>query len=163
MISSTRRKERLSLAYLAAIAAKAGVEFNETVVDEDDIDGQFRSYEGVRGQIDFQAKGYGCKSFAKSMTEFDYDLKAKNYNGLVRNTINPRLLIVVVFPSKESNWIDQSERRLRISRCAYWLSLRGLPETSNSATVRVKIPRKNVLNELGLKNLLKTVNAGKMP
>lgn len=163
MISPTRRKERLSLAYLAAIAAKAGVEFNETIVDEDDIDGHFKSYDGVRGQIDFQAKGYGRKKLATTATDFEYDLKAKNYNGLVQNTINPRLLVVVVFPTKESSWIRQNERCLRISRCAYWLSLRGLPETTNSATVRVKIPRANILNELGLNKLLQIVNAGQMP
>ncbi|MFM5980640.1 MAG: DUF4365 domain-containing protein, partial [Sphaerospermopsis kisseleviana] len=49
---------------------------------------------------------------------------------------------------------DDSETELCLRRCAYWVSLRGQPQTQNTETVTVYIPRKNVFTVDALKNLM---------
>lgn len=39
--------------------------------------------------------------------------------------------------------VVQSEAELSIGHCAYWVSLRGMPETQNATTVSIELPRSN--------------------
>ncbi|MFM6039134.1 MAG: DUF4365 domain-containing protein [Sphaerospermopsis kisseleviana] len=55
---------------------------------------------------------------------------------------------------------DDSETELCLRRCAYWVSLRGQPQTQNTETVTVYIPRKNVFTVDALKNLMQTIQTG---
>ena len=96
------------------------------------------------------------KATAQDVLEEDgvhFELKLKNYDELRdTNLLYPRLLIVVVLPGDDpAGWIPlQDEERLALSRCGYWLSLRGydphVPRTPTSkAKPTVVLPRKNIL------------------
>ena len=67
-------------------------------------------------------------------TEIVYDLKADAYDTLRRSTRNsPSILVLLDLPANRAEWIDHTEDRLEIRRCAYWLSLRGHPPTPRRA------------------------------
>lgn len=156
--SESTRKERFSLAYIHAVAARAGFEMVETHVDVDSVDGLLRSTAGRRPQIDFQAKA-SSQDILK-VDHLAYSLKLKNYEDLRAETVNPRILIVVLLPNDETEWMSHSEDELVLRRCGYWLSLRGQSATENSTNVTVKLPRTQLFDVDQLTGLMAKAHAG---
>ena len=154
----THRKERFSLAYIGAVAARAGFDLVEPRVDVDSIDGTLISHTGRRPRIEFQAKATACDVVdAEAVT---FPLSVKNYDELRAEVIIPRLLILVVLPEREEDWLTHSEDSLILRHCGYWLSLAGEPERGNTATVTVKIPRHQRFDPIALDALMHKANQG---
>lgn len=160
MMDHSQCMEQYSLVYINAVAFLASYNVGSTYVDDDSIDGSFVSREGRRPRIEFQAKALSGDQLPENDMDFPFDLKIKNYNDLCAETIVPRLLIVVLVPKDCNDWADQNESELVLRRCGYWVSLLGQPETSNTTTVRVKIPRANILSPENLKLLMDKVDRG---
>ena len=150
--SSNTSKERFSLAYIQAVAARAGYEALETKPDIDSVDGLLRSTVGKRPQIDFQAKASSRDILQSSHVA--YPLKMKNYEDLRAETVIPRILIVVLLPDDEAEWMTHSEEELVMRRCGYWLSLRGAPTVQNTSQATVKLPRLQLVNVTQLRQLM---------
>jgi len=110
--------------------------------------------------IDVQVKSTSRSMMAEQYIH--YDLKVKNYNELrVEQYGSPRILIVVVVPDDPGSWLDQSEELLVLRNCAaYWMSLRGAPETTNTSSIRVDVPRANLLTTESLAGLLHVISEG---
>jgi hypothetical protein len=153
----TTKIERLSLAYVAAVAAKAGYELIESTVDYDSVDGELRSASGLRPRIEFQAKG-STRSLLKD-EHIAYPLSRKNYDDLRIETLTPRLLFVVLMPDVEDNWLSHSEDELVVRHCGYWLSLRGSAEVDQT-NITVHIPRSQVLRPDQLAELMAKAEKG---
>jgi Domain of unknown function (DUF4365) len=84
-----------------------------------------------------------------------YDLEVRAYNILRQENVGrPRILVVLVLPENESEWMSQTEESLIIRRCAYWTSLRGAEPTTAHTTVRIMIPRTNVFSVQSLELLM---------
>lgn len=152
------RKERLSLAYIHAVAARAGFQVLEPKVDFDSVDGILRSTTGKRPQIEFQAQ---CTS--QDLLKADhlaYPLKLKNYEELRAERVNPIILIVVLLPEQEADWLSHSEDELVMRRCGYWLSLYGEPAVSNTSQVTVKLPRTQMFGVEQLSQLMARAETG---
>lgn len=76
-----------------------------------------------------------------------HDLEVRAYNLLRQENANrPRILVLLVLPEDESEWLTQSEDALMLRRCAYWASLRGAEASTAHTTVRIMIPRANVFS-----------------
>jgi Domain of unknown function (DUF4365) len=73
---------------------------------------------------------------------------------------DPLLLIIILVPEKVENWLQQSETELFLKRCAYWVSLRGQPESANQTTVTVYIPRTNIFSVDALRTLMQQIATG---
>lgn len=144
MIDLNDRKSLLSLAYIAAVAARAGYQIVEPRIDKDSVDGILMGDEGRRPRIEFQAKAT-ARGILKT-AHLAYPLPLKNYNDLRADTIVPRLLIVVVVPQQEKVWLHQSEKELRLRRCGYWISLAGMANVQNAFSVTVDVPRANLFD-----------------
>jgi Domain of unknown function (DUF4365) len=87
-----------------------------------------------------------------------YDLAVANYNDLrMEEAGTPRILVLLVMPDDEERWIEQTEEMLLLRHCAYWVSLKGMPATSNTKTVRISVPRVNVFSVNGLRALMDKV------
>jgi hypothetical protein len=153
------RKERLSLAYVGVIAAHAGFKLVEPgPPDKDSIDGILLSDEGRRPRIEIQAKATSQGILRDEHVVFP--LPVKNYDDLRAETITPRLLVVLVLPGREPGWLLQTERELRLRRCGYWMSLSGQPPTTNTSTVTVRIPRRQVFGSAALRALMQRADQG---
>jgi hypothetical protein len=88
----------------------------------------------------------------------------RSYSGLIRTDYQvPRILVVVRVPADAAEWISHGEEQLVLRRCGYWLSLRGAALTTNSSTIRVQIPRTNVLDAAALGSLMRQVAEGVAP
>lgn len=164
LLDSDQKKEQFSHAYIHAITTAAGFSRFRYDTDTDSIDVGIAGQRGsgtVRSpRIDIQLKCTSSEDKGNA-DGFSYPLKVKNYNDLRdEHVLVPRILVVVTVPSDESTWLEHLEDHMVLRNCAYWLSLRGKPETTNTGTLRVNIPRKQKLNVTTLTSLMETVRNG---
>jgi Domain of unknown function (DUF4365) len=151
LLTKQHRQEALCGAYVRAIAAQAGLICSEPEYDYG-IDLCLRAirrrgsrFADVGGQLDLQLKSTTRARVNDS--EVRFDLETKTYDDLRETGDNvPRILVVLLMPPDESQWISQSPEELVLRRGAYWLSLEGYPPTTASKTVRITIPRSNVFS-----------------
>ncbi|WP_407890518.1 DUF4365 domain-containing protein [Scytonema sp. NUACC26] len=92
-----------------------------------------------------------------------YPLNLKNYNELKINALVPRILVVVLVPDKIIDWLKQTEDELCLRYCAYWVSLRGAPDTENTTNVTIEIPRSNQLTPDALQAIIQRISFGGLP
>lgn len=87
-----------------------------------------------------------------------YALKQKNDEDLRHTDYGvPRILVVVFAPEQVADWTAHTEQELTMRYCAYWVSLRGLPPSTNKHTTTVYLPRKNLFNVQGLEAIMDQV------
>jgi hypothetical protein len=151
LLTKQHRQEALCGAYVGAIAAQAGLICSEPEYDYG-IDLCLRAirrrgsrFADVGGQLDLKLKSTTRAYHNDSDVRFD--LETKTYDDL-RETGDdvPRILVVLLMPPDESQWIGQSPEELVLRRGPYWLSLKGYPPTKAGRTVRMTIPRSNVFS-----------------
>lgn len=152
------KKARFSLAYINAVAARAGYDVVEPKVDIDSVDGMLLTHYGRRPRLEFQAKATARDVVGDEFVTFP--LPMKNYDDLRMDVIVPRLLILVVLPERAEEWLSHSEEELILRHCGYWLSLAGQPERENTKTVTVHLPREQRFNPEALHTLMNQANRG---
>ncbi len=161
-MTDEHRMEQLSRAYAQAVAAVCGCTHARPETDYG-IDMTLRRVEQV-GRV-FRPVGRGLDIQLKSTTkatvtddEVVHDLEARAYNILRRSThAAPHYLVLFVMPPDPAEWIAQNEERLELRRCAYWLSLRRAPAVSNTASIRVRIPRGNQFTPAALTRIMEAI------
>ena len=154
-----QRKEQFSRAYVQAVAAVAGFTYAKHEVDDDSVDLQLAAssfHIALAPRVEMQIKCTGGDTLTG--THLIYDLKYKNYCDLQKETLVPRILVVVLVPKDISEWLSQDEVSLGMSRCGYWLCLQNQAEVTNQTKVRVKIPRGQVFNVSGLQEIMNKVS-----
>lgn len=96
--------------------------------------------------------------------DLHFPLPIKNYNDLrPTDVLVPRILIVVVTHASTAKWIEVSPPDSTIRECGYWLSLRGMPPTSNTTSVTVTIPLGNKFTPNSLTALMTGIANGVAP
>lgn len=160
------QKEQFSYAYVRAVAAVARVSVTKPEVDDDSIDLNFRTKTsgGLRRspQIDAQVKCTEIASF--SGQHLGFELKIKNYHELrPADVLVPRILIVVLVADQLTDWLTHSESEMAMRRCGYWVSLRNMPDTTNTSTITVQVPRTNHFTVGALEAMMQRVRDGQLP
>jgi hypothetical protein len=141
----SQQKEQFSIAYIRAVVAVAGYNITGVEVDDDSIDiglrgnrrdGRFRK----APVLDVQAK---CTEMDEGQGQhLAFDLSVKNYDDLREPSRHvPLILVVVCVPPDLGDWLEETAAHTAMRRCAYWLSIRGQPATTNTTTCRVHLPR----------------------
>jgi Domain of unknown function (DUF4365) len=111
--------------------------------------------------IDIQMKATSSEPTIDEAGRHRFELTIKHYDKLRDlETAAPIILVVLFLPSSPDNWLNHSEDGLVSRRCAYWVSLRGAPESSNRATKTIAIPQTNVFSSDGLRTILTRVSRG---
>ena len=151
--------EQFSLAYIRAVASSAGYHVTRPETDMDSVDGLLLSDAGRRPRIEFQAK-----ATSRDLLRTDgiyFPLPVKNYDGLrVETPLIPRILIVLLMPVEEAEWLTQTGDELCQRHCAYWRSLEGEPAVPNTQTVTVRLPLDNMFSRDQLDGLMGKVERG---
>jgi len=162
-MTENEQKQQLSVAYVHAVAARAGYACQATIVDDDSVDVTIAAKGRVHSQsvlhsprLEVQLKASSQSILRKNDVAFS--LPVKNYEELRCETMIPRLLVVFLLPDEERAWLEQSEEQMITRRCAYWRSLLGLPDTKNKTNVTVHLPRTNCLTVESLRTLMETVS-----
>jgi len=132
-------KEYYSKVYVRAVAAAAGYAVNQPEFDKDSRDLVIHA-SGASGTLQRPALDVQAKC-----TEHEFDL------------------IVVFVPRGRHNWLRHSEQELAMSRCGYWMSLHGLTPTSNTATHRVQLPRRQQFTVDALQGIMSRIANRQLP
>ncbi len=116
----------------------------------------------VSGQFDVQVKSTTQVNITEN--EIRYDLEVKNYDDLREPGDNcPRILVVLVLPEDETQWLSQSVEELILRHCAYWISLEGYPATAATTTTRISIPRSAVFSVEAVRAILAALQQRRKP
>ena len=159
ILTSADRKEALSRVYVAAVAASAGYTLAKQDFDRDGVDVQIRAGGAMCPSLDIQLKASARLGEGRE-EEFRYPLPCRNYDLLRKQTLVPRILVVLDLPKEESRWVTISTEELVMKRCAYWANIKGFPETSNKETVTIPINKQNSFNSDSLKELMNKTRTG---
>ena len=158
----TKRKEELSLSYLNAICAYAGIAVEPQKHDDDSIDVIIKKRITRKdGRLYSAQLAVQLKSTSMDLIEdnnsIHYSLKVKNYNDLRMQSTMQQLLFLLVLPNDENNWIQHSIEQLIIRRCMYWLSFSDTEETENTDGITLLMPKLQVVSSDTLLALLQKV------
>ena len=151
-MDSNTRKERFSLAYINAVATYANCEVLEPKVDRGSVDGILKR-DTIEEIIGFQAKATSRDVMSGDGAAVHFPLPIRDYDNL-RTAVTPFILIVVLLPEDETEWLAQTHDELCLRYCAYWLSLAGRPEVANINNVTVHVPTTNVFGSHQLADLM---------
>lgn len=128
MITTQHIEEDLSRAYIQAVAAKAGLNLALRDRSHDyGIDGTFHQVSYRNGKreesgfsLDFQLKSSINATIDDQHVSYDLDVKA--FNSLVeraeRKNTSPTILILLVLPKDQEDWIALSEDQLILKNVA---------------------------------------------
>jgi hypothetical protein len=162
MITQQHAQEALSLAFIHALTAKAGV--NLSLGDRHDygVDGQFRPVQVRDGRhvnsgfnLDFQLKATTAWELDTHTDSIIYDLEAKTYNDLAGRDPEAEgiVLIVLCLPPNTDHWLEANHEFLMLKNCCYWYRIDG-ELTNNTTTKRIYIPRANLLTAEEVRKIL---------
>ncbi|HRJ60618.1 MAG TPA: DUF4365 domain-containing protein [Azospirillaceae bacterium] len=132
-------KERLSIAYLTAVAAHAGCELMEVKTQRDGVDVLIKPITGATHlMIRVQAKATSRLSRINGGALFSFQLDRYVYDLLRRPSVMPALLVVYDMPEDPEEWVVVTAEKTALRRAGFWKDLRGAPEVeADSAAVRI--------------------------
>ena len=147
------------MAYVLAIAARAGYTTAERDLDRDGIDLSIQAGGAMRPALDLQLKATINLGVPRDGT-FHFQLPVKNHNLLCLPTMIPRLLVVLDLPRDENRWMTVTVDELILRRCAYWANLAGQDETDNTESITVPIPENHLFDVPALQALMEQSRGG---
>ena len=160
----TNIKEELSINYISAISANAGIDYETLRHDDDSTDGLIKklidlpNMGAIHSVFRVQLKSTSSESmYTEDAKEIRYSLKAKNYNDLCQRSTTPIILCLLILPSKRQEWLHWSEAELLLRGCMYWTSLAGKVPSSNKESITVTFDKKHVVNSDTLQELLEKI------
>lgn len=141
------------MAYVTAVAARAGCQVIFPAIDRQSIDATIRPVSGARILIDLQIKATSRDCLQEDAAVLA--LPTKNYDDLsnARSAV-PHYFVVLVLDHEDGHWLAIDESALIMRRCAYWMDLRGRPPASNLSSVTVRIPRTQQFDVTALRQML---------
>jgi hypothetical protein len=165
VLTRQHRQERLALAYVEAVVASCGFSMAQRTTDYGiDLSVNVIKRRGSRlieagRQLDIQLKSTTLAHVGE--TEVTHDLEVKAYEDLRDPEPEiPRILVLLLLPQDEAEWLTISEEAMVLRRCAYWLSLRGRPPATTKKTTRLTIPRSSLFSVEGLQAIMERLRKG---
>lgn len=160
-------KEQISRSYVNVLAARAGMTISTASLDYG-FDGTFKDIEYDPETREYGETGFGIDYQLKATINakekdgyIKYSLEVKNYRKLIKTRVGaPRILIVYSMPKDSSQWVSVGNEETALRKCAWWCSLKGLPEVGNSDRVTVAIPANQQLTPEVLEVLMNKVKEG---
>lgn len=152
-------KEELSIRLIECIANFNGF---DTVIPKKDYgtdicikeqgtrieNGRNRYFDTGR-ELKIQAKSTTIKSITENNTFISYNLESKTYNDLItrKNDNKPLILIVVILPENQPEWLEVDENNLILRKSAYWYVPEDDNLTNNTSSITIRIKKQNLLTK----------------
>lgn len=163
-MQDTKVKEDISIGYISALCAYAGIAYETMRHDEDSTDGLLRKRillddnRRFDSALRIQLKSTSSPSqYTDHGDILTYKLKVKNYNDLCLSATTPIILGLLVLPDDKDLWINWTPEELLIKGCMYWAEFSTERQSTNEGTVSVKIDKKNVINVHSLQQILEKI------
>jgi Domain of unknown function (DUF4365) len=162
-VTANEQKQQMSVAYVHAIAARAGYACQVKAPDEESVDvlisGSGRVHKtSIVGSPRLEIQLKASASLRLKADHVSFPLPRKNYEDLRAKSLVPKVLVVLMLPEDPGEWLDVDEERMIVKRSAYWASLAGEPERSNTTSVSVRLPRSQRFTVDQLQELMKRVS-----
>lgn len=162
-IPSSHTKESLSLSFITAIAAKAGVACRVPQGVEYGTDAYLVKVKQLTNGK-YRDTGYilpiQIKATTTSLIRGDkviYDIEAEAFNKLAEWEGDSQIILVLFcLPEDPDEWLLLSENELILKRCCYWHILEKT-STSNKRTTRLEIPREQIFTPNIVESLFEKV------
>ena len=167
----TRRKERLSVAYLRAVVTHTGGAFTESESDADDfgIDG-YIEYQGIFSddpdastditiKVQIKATSQTCITQSKNHPlPIDSQRYKKYYNTSRSSAHSLFLLCLFCLPPEEEyeTWLEYPDDELLLHGRMFWQVLKGAPKPDGKDKT-IRFPDGNKLTTLGMSNLVSKI------
>lgn len=158
-------KERLSIAYVSAVAAKAGAACRATTAPEYGTDVHIVKVK-MLNTGKYVDTGYILNCQVKSTSNFEiqgdrvaYDMDADDFNKLATWEGGVCLLILFCLPDSMDDWLDLTEKELTLRNCCYWTIIKD-PPTNNKSSKRVTISRSQLFTPDTINSLLEQLKQG---
>jgi hypothetical protein len=163
-----KQMEEYGHGFLHAVAAAAGYGYEPTRPDMDSIDAAIYSVgpddTKRRPRVELQLKCTTQFPTVDLATDIRFRLSAKNYRDLrVPELLVPRILVVLLMPTQPDEWIESSAEQSCLQRRAMWCSLRGFPESDNSATVTILLPGGQQMTPDAVRSMMTRIDEGGLP
>jgi Domain of unknown function (DUF4365) len=148
-----------------ALAGAAGLNLAPRTNYDYGIDGAFHPIRIVNGArvpsafpVEYQMKA--TTDWRHEDKFVVYDLEARAHRFLTdREPRQPMaILILLCLPKDEADWLDGCEEHLRLRNCCYWFRPED-PPTTNVSSIRIRVPRVNVLTPDALKGIMAVARA----
>lgn len=160
-------KELISRAYVNALAARVGMTIATSSLDYG-FDGTFKDIEYDSRTKQYSETGFGIDFQLKATINalpkngvVKYSLEVKNYHSLIKTQIGtPRILIVYSMPKDNKSWVKVNTEETLLRKCAWWCSLKGLPNVNNKEKIVIDIPLAQQLTPETLIMLMNKVKEG---
>lgn len=153
-------KEQMSLAFIHAVAAHAGLLYERYAEDLTGVDGVLKSADSPYPLIEFQAKATSRDIIGSDGIRFE--LKVDHHNALVGPHRATRVLVVVQLPDNPADWVSYHPDELRLICRGWWRSLRDEAESRNERSVTVRIAPGNVFDADGLDRIVELSTRGEI-
>jgi len=164
MMTREHRQEAFSLACIQAVAAASGMTHSFTSKDYGidlalhEVWEEAGKYFETGLRLDVQLKS--TTSSVMSRKSIGYDLSLKTYDVLRYPSLVRRVLVLLVLPEDEREWIKQSQHKTELRKCLYWSSIRGHPAVKNRSSIRISIPRHQVFTPASLRWIMDRIRSG---
>jgi hypothetical protein len=155
------QEELLSKAYAHAVAARAGYTTALYDLDRDGIDMRIQAGGYMRPGIELQLKATINLGPARDGYSH-FALPVRNYELLIVPTQTPRILVVLDLPTNPCDWMEITADSLVLRHRAYWVSLAGREQTSNTHNITVQIPDQNLFDVTSLIGLMDQSRFGRI-
>lgn len=157
--ATTDIQERLSLAYITAVAARAGCQIIESKVDRNGIDATIRPIAGAPVQIDIQLKAVSSNIRINGGATLSFQLDTPTHDKLRRTDAQaPQLLVVYEMPAAQDLWLGVQPTMTTLQHAAYWIDLRGKPPVTTASTA-VHLPAANLFDHKAIMDILDRAHA----
>lgn len=170
LLNENNIKAELSYAYLHAVAARAACSASEGDRHSDGagVDAIIRAKERFAADsilthftIEVQLKATSEEPPIDDRGRYSFSLLLDHYNKLRDTETQAQLILVVLFlPPDPELWLNHADDCLISRRCAYWVSLRGAPESRNKTRQTILVPRRNHFSSEGLRSVMARVSRG---
>ena len=164
-MTANEQKQQLSVAYVHAVAARAGYACQVKVPDEESVavmisaSGKVHEMSIIRSpRLEVQLKTTASPQLKPDY--LTYPLKLKNYQDLREETLVPKLLVVLMLPKSPAEWLEATEECMILRQCAYWASLLERPGIGNSTRVSVRLPRVQQFSVDQLQGMMRRISTG---
>lgn len=149
-IPENHLKERLSMVYLSAIAAQAGVECTFKIGAEYGTDALITAVVEVEG-VGLCDTGPVLPIQLKATTAWElrngsivYEMEADAYNKIVTRRGTPCILVLLCLPTTRIDWFNIDDQQLILKKCCYWERLCG-DATPNKRSQTIHISQEQIL------------------
>jgi Domain of unknown function (DUF4365) len=159
-----QQKEELSKAYVAAVAARCGFKLGLWSQDDDGLDVTIGAAGLPAGgllagpKLDLQLKASSDPRHDRG-DSVAYSLSRRMFELLTMEACVPRILVVLMLPEPDREWVQHTPESLILRKCAYWASLRSLPSMAEGVgSTTVLLSKSNVFSPETLTRLMAKVS-----